>query len=88
MKVVCTNGREIYRMIHAEELESGFQRILTLPMKGAIDMSDMSNQWSEGDSEIFIDLGEIFVPGRAEQMAAMLDLIPGREDEQLSLIHI
>ena len=30
-------------------------------------MNETSNQWSEGDSEIFIDLGEIFVPGRAEQ---------------------
>jgi cyclopropane fatty-acyl-phospholipid synthase-like methyltransferase len=57
-------------------------------MKGAIGMGDMSNQWSEGDSEIFIDLGEIFVPGRAEQMAALLDLIPGREDEQFTIVEL
>jgi tRNA (cmo5U34)-methyltransferase len=51
-------------------------------------LSDMSNQWSEGDSGIFIDLGEIFVPGRAEQMAALLDLIPAREDEQFTIVEL
>ena len=28
---------------------------------------------AKGDSEIFIDLAEIFVPGRTEQIAALLD---------------
>ena len=51
-------------------------------------MSETSNQWSEGDSEIFIDLGEIFVPGRAEQMEALLDLIPARTDEQFTLVEL
>ena len=49
-------------------------------------MNETSNQWSEGDSEIFIDLGEIFVPGRAEQMTALLDLIPARADEQFTIV--
>src|SRR5215469_13899505 len=57
-------------------------------MKGAIDMSDMSNQWSEGDSEIFIDLAEMFVPGRIEQMNALLDLIPARIDEQFTIVEL
>jgi tRNA (cmo5U34)-methyltransferase len=51
-------------------------------------MSETSNQWSEGDSEIFIDLGEIFVPGRAEQMEALLDLIPARTDEQFTIVEL
>ncbi len=51
-------------------------------------MNETSNQWSEGDSEIFIDLGEIFVPGRAEQMAALLDLIPARADEQFTIVEL
>ena len=51
-------------------------------------MNETSNQWSEGDSEIFIDLGEIFVPGRAEQMAALLDLIPARIDEQFTIVEL
>ena len=51
-------------------------------------MNETSNQWSEGDSEIFIDLGEIFVPGRAEQMNALLDLIPARADEQFTIVEL
>ena len=51
-------------------------------------MNETSNQWSEGDLEIFIDLGEIFVPGRAEQMAALLDLIPARADEQFTIVEL
>ena len=51
-------------------------------------MNEMSNQWSEGDSEIFIDLAEIFVPGRAEQMNALLDLIPARVDEQCTIVEL
>ena len=51
-------------------------------------MNETSNQWSEGDLEIFIDLGEIFVPGRAEQMAALLDLIPARVDEQFTIVEL
>ena len=51
-------------------------------------MNETSNQWSEGDSEIFIDLGEIFVPGRTEQMATLLDLIPARVDEQCTIVEL
>jgi SAM-dependent methyltransferase len=51
-------------------------------------MNETSNQWSEEDSEIFIDLGEIFVPGRAEQMNALLDLIPARADEQFTIVEL
>ena len=51
-------------------------------------MNETSNQWSEGDSETFLDLGEIFVPGRAEQMAALLDLIPARADEQFTIVEL
>ena len=51
-------------------------------------MNETSNQWSEGDSEIFIDLAEIFVPGRTEQVAALLDLIPARADEQFTIVEL
>jgi SAM-dependent methyltransferase len=51
-------------------------------------MNETSNQWSEGDSEIFIDLGEIFVPGRAEQMNALLDLIPARGDKYFTIVEL
>ncbi len=51
-------------------------------------MNEISNQWSEGDSEIFIDLAEILVPGRKEQMNTLLDLIPARADEQCTIVEL
>ena len=51
-------------------------------------MNETSNQWNEGDSEIFLDLGEIFVPGRAEQMATLLGLIPARTDEGFTVVEL
>ncbi|HYB00581.1 MAG TPA: class I SAM-dependent methyltransferase [Ktedonobacteraceae bacterium] len=51
-------------------------------------MNEAGNQWSEGDSEIFIDLAEIFVPGRREQMDALLDLIPARDDERFTVVEL
>ena len=57
-------------------------------MKGAISVNETSNQWNEGDSEIFLDLGEIFVPGRAEQMETLLDLIPARTDEHFTVVEL
>ena len=38
--------------------------------------------------EIFIDLAEIFVPGRAEQVSALLDLIPARADERFTIVEL
>lgn len=51
-------------------------------------MNETSNQWNEGDSEIFLDLGEIFVPGRAEQMATLLGLITARIDERFTVVEL
>jgi tRNA (cmo5U34)-methyltransferase len=51
-------------------------------------VNETSNQWSEGDSEIFIDLGEIFVPGRTEQTETLLRLIPARTDEQFTIVEL
>jgi tRNA (cmo5U34)-methyltransferase len=51
-------------------------------------VNETSNQWSEGDSEIFLDLGEIFVPGRAEQISTLLQLIPARTDEQFTIVEL
>jgi SAM-dependent methyltransferase len=51
-------------------------------------MNEISNQWSEGDSELFLDLGEIFVPGRAEQIATLLQLIPARADEHFTIVEL
>ncbi len=47
-----------------------------------------ANQWSEGDSETFLDLGEIFVPMRAEQTEALLQLIPARTNEVFTIVEL
>ncbi len=47
-----------------------------------------TNQWSEENSANFIDLAEIFVPGRVEQTATLLDLIPAERDEAFTVVEL
>jgi tRNA (cmo5U34)-methyltransferase len=49
---------------------------------------DSTNQWSESDSASFINLAEIFVPGRTEQIAALLHLIPAQIDETFTIVEL
>lgn len=46
------------------------------------------NQWSEDDSATFLDLAEIFVPGRGEQTNTLLQLIPARTDEHFTVVEL
>ena len=46
------------------------------------------NQWNENNSTTFLDLGEIFVPQRAEQMEALLHLIPAHPDETFTIVEL
>jgi tRNA (cmo5U34)-methyltransferase len=50
-------------------------------------MSDTATleQWTEAESEGFIDWGEFFVPQRARQMAIICDLIPDVEGEVVEI---
>ena len=50
--------------------------------------TDAGNQWSESDSASFINLGEIFVPGRAEQISSLLQLIPAGVDEAFTIVEL
>ncbi|GAC1474937.1 MAG: hypothetical protein NVS2B12_27470 [Ktedonobacteraceae bacterium] len=50
--------------------------------------SNQANQWSESDSASFIDLAEIFVPGRTEQIAALLHLVPAQVDEHFTIVEL
>lgn len=43
--------------------------------------TNTTNQWSEGDSQAFLDLGELLVPAHAEQIATLLQLIAAQTDE-------
>ncbi len=47
-----------------------------------------ANQWNEGNSATFLDLGEIFVPNRTEQIQTLLQLIPARIDEAFTLVEL
>lgn len=47
-----------------------------------------SNQWSEQDSATFIDLAEIFVPARQEQIETLIDLIPAQVDETFTVVEL
>ncbi len=52
------------------------------------DSTNSANQWSESDSASFINLAEIFVPGREEQIAALLHLIPAQVEETFTLVEL
>ena len=52
------------------------------------DVTSAENQWGEDDSANFIDLGAIFVPGRAEQTATLLRLLPARHDEHCTIVEL
>ena len=52
------------------------------------DTTDSTNQWSESDSASFINLAEIFVPGRTEQIAALLHLVPAQADETFTVVEL
>lgn len=46
------------------------------------------NQWSETDSNLFLNLAEIFVPARAEQISTLLQLIPAQADEKCIIVEL
>ncbi len=46
------------------------------------------NQWSEDDSTTFLDLAELFVPGRDEQTNTLLQLIPARTNEHFTVVEL
>ncbi len=50
--------------------------------------TNSANQWSESDSASFINLGEIFVPGRTEQISALLHLIPAQLEEAFTVVEL
>jgi tRNA (cmo5U34)-methyltransferase len=50
--------------------------------------SNTANQWSENDSTTFLDMGELFVPGRVEQTTTLLHLIPARTDEEFMVAEL
>jgi len=44
--------------------------------------------WDEDSSRSFLDVADIFVPGRAEQIATLVGLIPAEHDETFTLVEL
>jgi tRNA (cmo5U34)-methyltransferase len=44
--------------------------------------------WSEDDSNLFLDLAEIFVPAREEQVNTLLQLIPANAEETFTVVEL
>jgi tRNA (cmo5U34)-methyltransferase len=47
-----------------------------------------TDQWDESNSQSFLAVSDIFVPGRAEQTNTLLDLIPARQDEVFTIAEL
>jgi tRNA (cmo5U34)-methyltransferase len=46
------------------------------------------NQWSESESNLFLNVAEIFVPSRGEQTSALLQLIPAEINEEFTVVEL
>jgi tRNA (cmo5U34)-methyltransferase len=51
-------------------------------------MTDSPTQWTEADSELYQDLAPVAVPARAEQIAALLTLLPFKQDQAFQAVEI
>ncbi len=47
-----------------------------------------SQQWTEENSATFIDTAEVFVPGRAEQIATLVGLTPGSAEDEFTVVEL
>jgi tRNA (cmo5U34)-methyltransferase len=47
-----------------------------------------AEHWSEDDSTDFLELGELFVPARAEQLATLVGLVPAQPSETFTLVEL
>ena len=46
------------------------------------------DHWNEDNSAHFLELGELFVPGRAEQLTTIVDLLPAHPSEIFSVVEL
>jgi tRNA (cmo5U34)-methyltransferase len=59
--------------------------------KGKSHLNENDNtieHWSEENSAHFLELGELFVPGRTEQLTALVDLVPVLPNEPFSVVEL
>lgn len=51
-------------------------------------MNDTPPTWSEADSKLYQEIAAVAVPAREEQMAALLTLLPFRQDEPFHAVEV
>ena len=51
-------------------------------------MADPPANWTEADSRIFLDIADVAVPGRREQMEVLLSLVPAQRDEAFAAVDL
>lgn len=54
----------------------------------SINVTPSTNQWAEDDSKLFLELADIFVPARAEQIELLLHLIPAQPEEAFTIVEL
>src|SRR5579864_1473138 len=75
-------------MTHSRRIARPLGRAMQVSYAPLVNRFRMSQGWQESDSAIFLDLGRIFTPGRDEIEAAILALIPARQDERFACVDI
>ena len=51
-------------------------------------MEERTDVWTETDSRDFLDLAEVAVPGREEQIEMLLQLVPAAQDEEFQAVEL
>jgi len=51
-------------------------------------MEERTDVWTETDSRDFLDLAEVAVPGREEQIEMLLQLVPAVQDEEFQAVEL
>ena len=51
-------------------------------------MDQRPSNWTEADSHTFLDIGEVAVPSRAEQLEVLLSLVPAQRDEAFAAVDL
>ena len=51
-------------------------------------MEERTDVWTETDSRDFLDLAEVAVPGRQEQIEMLLQLVPAAQDEEFQAVEL
>ncbi len=51
-------------------------------------MADPPSRWTEADSRTFLDIADVAVPGRREQMDVLCSLVPAKPDEPFTAVDI